>query len=88
MATTIAVVVSPHQSSFLLRRAREKRMAPLDLKEVLVKFDALAFVLPTFSLGFWKSFSFSFFFLLLDPIVCRLLVIEVFRVEVVKNSAG
>lgn len=45
------------------------RIAPLDLKEVLVKFDALAFVLPTFSLGFWKSLSFSFFFLLLEPIV-------------------
>lgn len=45
------------------------RIAPLDLKEVLVKFEALAFVLPTFSLGFWKSLSFSFFFLLLEPIV-------------------
>lgn len=44
-------------------------MAPLDLKEVLVKFDALAFVFPTFNLGFLKSFSFSFFFLLLEPIV-------------------
>lgn len=29
-----------------------RRMSPLDLKEVLVKFDALTFVLPTFSLGF------------------------------------
>lgn len=48
---------------------REERMAPLDLKEVLVKFDGLAFVFPTFNLGFLKSFNFSFFFLLLEPIV-------------------
>lgn len=71
MATTIAVVIYfLHQLLFSRRDIKGcSRIAPLDLKEVLVKFDALAFVLPTFSLGFWKSLSFSFFFLLLEPIV-------------------
>lgn len=44
---------------------------PLDLKLVSVKLDAFALALPTFSLGFWKSFFFSFFFLVLEPILTR-----------------
>ena len=33
-----------------------------------VKLLALALVLPTLYLGFWKSFAFSFFFFVLEPI--------------------
>lgn len=45
------------------------RTIPLDLKLVSVKFSGLPFALPTFSLAFWKSFCFSFFFFELDPMV-------------------
>lgn len=41
----------------------------LDLKLVSVKLLALGWVLPTLYLGFLKSFAFSFFFLVLDPIL-------------------
>jgi hypothetical protein len=40
-----------------------------ELKLVSVKLEDFGFVFPTFSLGFWKSFFFSFFFLLLEPIL-------------------
>lgn len=39
-----------------------------DLKLVSVKLEAFGLALPTFNLGFWKSFFFSFFFLSLEPI--------------------
>lgn len=41
----------------------------LDLKLVSVKLLALDLVLPTLYLGFWKSFCFSFFFFVLEPIL-------------------
>ena len=42
---------------------------PFDVKLVSVKLTAFGFVLPTLSLGFWKSFFFSFFFRALAPIL-------------------
>lgn len=47
---------------------------PFALNEVLVKLDGFALVLPTFNFCFWKSLCFSFFFLVLEPILCSLAV--------------
>ena len=57
------------------------RTIDLALKLVSVKFAALAFVLPTLSLVFWKSCFFSLFFFALDPIVVCLLSFNLCRVD-------